>query len=340
MAPRPNAFPPPAFPPPVSPPAAPVFPSVRAPSSPGFDPFPMTPPPRPGRESLSRLGGGPRPLGGGAPLGGGGAAIAKTSAGDDGRGSDVFATIPGWRRTRGGLFWVMLGLLMLTAPGIVGFAKAACLKGGVELPKGPGEGWITIAGYVNTSEAGAIKLSKEELVDLVAYGVPLVFGGLFLGFGRLTCGAAPRSSGAKGMFALSGLFTLIAVAALVGSVACFNLFPEEYPYTRYALLISLPAAEFWFLTGLAVSGVTLKRPGAAKAVGFLVLIVTFAATAATMGWLVYAKQTGRPLLANANTKFYEQAVLMLSWLVVIGVYWRAVRSVRGAISDLLEAVEG
>jgi len=142
------------------------------------------------------------------------------------------------------------------------------------------------------------------------------------------------------MFALSGLFTLVAVASLAASVACLNLFPEEYPYARYALIISLCAAEFWFLTGMAVSGVVLKRPGAAKAVGFLGLCVTLAAIAGTIGWLVYVKQSGRMPVPNPDTRLYEQAVVALIWLVVIGAYWRVVRSVRGAISELLESVEG
>jgi len=36
---------------------------------------------------------------------------------------------------------------------------------------------------------------------------------------------------------------------------------------------------------------------------------------------------------------YEQAAVMLGWLMVVGVYWRSVRSVRGAVSEYLESVE-
>ncbi len=257
---------------------------------------------------------------------------------DEGRGSDPLA-IPGWRKARSGMFWVFLGLLLLTIPGFVGFVKATCVKGGITLPKGSGEGWISIAGYINSPEPNSVKVPKEDLLDLLVYGVPVVFGGLFLAFGRITCGAVPQSSGAKGMFVLSGLFTLIAVVALIAAVACDKLlFTEEYQHARYALIISAVTAEFLFLTGLAVCGISLKRPKAARSVGMVGIAGAFVAVAATIGWMLYAKQS-RPTPVTDSVRMYEQAAAMLGWLLVIGVYWRAVRSTRGAISEHLEAVE-
>ncbi len=267
----------------------------------------------------------------------GGGAIGSTT--DEGKAPDPLA-IPGWRKTRGGLFWVLCGLLLLAMVGFIGFTKAVCVRGGVALPQGPGDGWVSIAGYINSSEPNCVKMTKEEIFDFVLYGVPMVFGGLFLAFGRLTCGAAPRSSGAKGMFVLSGLFTLIAVATLVTAAACNKLlFTEEYQYARYGLMITALTAEFWFLTGLAVSGIALKRPKVARSVGLLGMAVAFVAAASTIGWMIYVKDY-QPKPITDNAKMYEQAAVMLGWLLVVGMYWRAVRSARGAISELLESVEG
>ncbi|VTU00452.1 unnamed protein product [Gemmataceae bacterium] len=333
--PRPSPFPPVQNAPPGP---APVFPPVRAPSSPGFDPFPKLPPAAApasaagrSRESMTRLGGAAgRPLGtgvGAGPIGASPMGPAEPLA------------IPGWKKARRGMYWVLLGLFVLALPAFVGFAKAACAKGGVALPRGPGGDWVSIAGYVNTTDPNSIMLSKEELVNLAGYGVPVVLGGLFLSLGRLACGGVPRSSGAKGMFILSGLATPFAVAALLGAAGCDKLaMREEYPYFRYAFLILAVAAEFWFLAGLVSAGVTLKRPQAARAVGLLGLVVAVAAAVATIGWMAYEKRF-QPRPVTDAVRMYEQAALMVGWLLVLGAYWRAVRSTRGAISEYLETVE-
>lgn len=329
---RPKPFPPAASPPPppAFPPPPPQFPPKGA-SSPGFDMFPKpgAAAARPGRESSPKLGAG-RALGAGL-AGGPSPKIGMDAA----KGIDP-ATVPGWRKARSGLFWVMFGLFLLVIPGTVGFAKFMCVKNGVALPKGPGGDWVKIQGWVNTDEAGSVLLPKEELLDLAAYGVPVLLGGLLLGFGRLTCGAAPRSGGSKGMFALSGLFTLVAVAALLAAFVSDKLFPEYSPIARPAFLISVLAAEVWFLTGLAVSGVAVNRPQAARAVGMFWFVVVLLAVTATIGWTLYVKH-GRPLRVPDTTKLYEEAAFMLGWLFLIAAYWRAVRSVRKGISEYLEA---
>jgi len=320
----------PAFPPIQSTPSVPVFPPMRAPSSPNLD-FPKGPIPRPGRQSLTGLNA-IRPLGTG--VGGGPAG----SLPDDARSADPLA-ISGWRKARGGLFWVLCGLLVLTLPGFVGFAKAVCVRAGIDLPQGPGDGWLSISGYINSPDPNSVRMSKEEIFDLLVYGGPMVLGGVLLAFGRITCGAVPRSSGGKGMFALSGLFTLIAVASLIAAIGCDKLlFKEEYQYARYAFLISALAAEFWCLTGMAVCGIALKRPKAARSVGMVGMAVAFVAAAATIGWMLYVKQY-RSVPVTDTAKMYEQAAAMLGWLLVVGTYWRAVRSVRGAVSELVESTD-
>ncbi len=118
-----------------------------------------------------------------------------------------------------------------------------------------------IQGYVNTDDEGAIHMKKEEQIDVLIYACPVIIAGFALSFGRLTCGSAPRSSGAKGLFALSGLFTFAALVGLLTAGACDKLlFHQTYQQAALGFLILAPLAEFWFLIGLASSGAVLKRP--------------------------------------------------------------------------------
>jgi hypothetical protein len=178
----------------------------------------------------------------------------------------------GWRKARQGLFWVMAGLVFLALPGFVGFGSRVYERSFGSLPGPNDPGRLTIEGYVNTGEAGTLRLSARDELNLLVYGVPVVLGGLLLGFGRLTCGAVPRSSGAKGMFALSGLFTLVALAGVLFAAGARYLhFDQEFTYALPGTLIALGVAELWFLLGLGVCGAVLKRPRAARAAGLVVL---------------------------------------------------------------------
>jgi hypothetical protein len=180
-------------------------------------------------------------------------------------------------------------------------------------------------------------MSKEQQLDAALYALPVILGGLILTFGRLTCGAAPRSSGASNLFACSGLFTLLGLAGLVTAAACdLLLFKPEYLYAAYGFLIFAGLAEFWFLTGLTACGLALKRPKVARAVGVIGFMFGLAAAIPTVGWMIYDQQW-RPKPPNDDWLLYEQAGIMLGWLMMIGVYARAVRGVRVAISDYLES---
>jgi hypothetical protein len=245
-------------------------------------------------------------------------------------------TAAAWRKTRGGLFWVLFGLLWLTIPGFIGFGKMIYTQRVGDLPQG--QGWVSIPGYVNDNTANAVHMTKVDQLDVAFYAVPVLLGGLCLTFGRLTCGAAPRSSGASGLFACSGLFTLLALASLITAACCDKLlFREIFGYTSLGFVILGGLAEFWFLTGLTASGLSLKRPATARAVGTAGFVFALIAAAATVGWTLYAEMW-RPKPMNEQWRLYEQAGVMLGWLLMIGVYWRAVRSVRLAISDYLESV--
>jgi hypothetical protein len=242
-----------------------------------------------------------------------------------------------WRKVRGGLLWVLFALFFLTLPGFIGFGKVIAPRAGLDLPKDE-PGWV-IPGYVNTEDRGAVRMKKGEQLDALLYGVPVLLGGLCLSLGRLTCGAAPRNSGAKAIFALSGVLTFIALVGLVTAAACDKLlFKETYHQSAIGFLIAACLAEFWFLNGLTASGLALKRPRSARSVGFVGFFFGLAAFAATLGWEIYV-QEWRPKTLDDDLKFYEQGALMLGWLLMIGVYWRAVGSVRGAITEFLQSVE-
>lgn len=244
----------------------------------------------------------------------------------------------GWKKCRAGLCWVLFGLFWLTIPGFVGFGKLIYTRGGNALPQG--EGWVSIPGYVNDDNvANAIRMSKPEQLQVALYAVPVLLGGLCLTFGRLTAGAAPRSSGAGGLFACSGLFTLLGLAALVTAAACDKLlFKTEYEYAGLAFLILGGVAEFWFLTGLTASGLALKRPSVARSVGTIGFLAGLAAFIPTLGWILYTNPDWnlRPRPLTDDWNLYEQSALLIGWLLLIGVYWRAVRGVRVAIREALD----
>jgi hypothetical protein len=255
--------------------------------------------------------------------------------------SPLEAATAAWRKARGGLLWVQFGLFWFALIGAVPFGKMVYERSVGELPKGPG--WVKIDGYVNTPDRDAVQISKREEINLLAYGVPVLLGGLCLVFGRVTCGAAPRSSGAKGLFVFSGLATLVALTAALTMPVCEKSgFTQVYGYARSAVLVCLPLGEFWFLIALAAAGATLRRPAAVRSVGLFALVVGLAAAVIIAGWdawLKYGVQIGRPKVPDADWLLYEEAAKMLGWLLVIGMYGRAVRATRWAIRDHLDSVE-
>ena len=237
---------------------------------------------------------------------------------------------------------MLFGLFWLTIPGFVGFGKIVYARAVGPLPQG--EGWVSIPGYVNDDAAqNAIRMTKADQLDIALYALPVVLGGLCLTFGRLTAGAAPRNSGASGLFACSGLFTLLSLAGLVTAAAChkdrLNI-PDVYQYAAIGFLILAGAAEFWFLTGLTASGLARRAP--------------IGRAGGRNGWLHVRAGGGDPhrgldglhqpgVEAPAQPPERRLAALRtsrpltLGWLLLIGVYWGAVRGVRVAISDWLSS---
>jgi hypothetical protein len=233
---------------------------------------------------------------------------------------------------------VQFGLLALSLIGFIGFGKTVFVRTGNELPSG--EGSIKIEGYVNTNDLNAIKLTKARELDLAMYGIPVCIAAVFVVFGRLVASGGPRSSGSRGLFALSGLFLLVGFVGLLLSFYFKELLlTDEYHYAWVGFLLLAPLAEFWFLIGLTACGLGLKRPSVARAVGMIAFVGALGAFAATLGWDLY-KEFGRPKKPDADILLYEQAALMLGWLMLIGVYWRAVRGVRVAAREYLDTVEG
>lgn len=248
-----------------------------------------------------------------------------------------------WAKASSGLAWVLFGLFWLALPGFFEFGKTVYERTQGPLPTG--EGWVKIDGYVNTDGPNVIRLDKQDELKLLAYGVPALLGGLALTLGRLTAGAAPRNSGAKGLFGFSGVLTLVALATAATAWVSKEVdFKDLYKYTWLAFQFCLPLAEFWFLLALGAAGATLKRPKAVRAVGFYALVVGLAAVIYFAGWDLYVTQLGpeygRPKKPEVTSDwaFYESGAKMLGWLIVIGTYWRAVGSVRGAAKEFVRNV--
>jgi phage FluMu protein Com/uncharacterized membrane protein len=245
----------------------------------------------------------------------------------------------GWRKLRRGLLLVQFGLFFVALLGFVGFGKMVAARTGNDLPTGPGS--IKIEGYINDpNNVNALPLSKTDELNLAMYGLPVLLGGMFVVLGRLGASGAPKSSGSRGMLSFSGIFLMVALIGLALSVGFDRLLmKDEYRYSWGAFVVLAPIAEFWFLTSLSACGLALKRPGAARAVGLVGFVAGLGAFVAVLGWDLY-KQFGRPKTPDADLLLYEQGALMLGWLLLIGVYWRAIGSVRGAAREYLETVEG
>jgi hypothetical protein len=196
---------------------------------------------------------------------------------------------------------------------------------------------VSIEGVVN-SAGNAIQLKKEQLLNLACYGPPLLLAFLCLLFGRLRAGGAPRASGARGLFALSALFTLVWFALLVGYFLVEAMMPRYSGYVRLGCVFALALAEFLFLVGVTACGLALKRPGAAKAVGLFGFLLALAGVAATIGWQLYA-EFARPKAPTANELMYEAGAFAGVWLVVVLAYRNAAGVVRAAAREFVETVE-
>jgi hypothetical protein len=251
--------------------------------------------------------------------------------------------VAAWKKVRGGLFWVLFGLFWFALISIVPVAKIVYERSAQSLPKGDGAEWVKIEGAINTPGPDAVQLSKEDLVDLAVYGLPILIGGLCLSFGRVTAGAAPRNSGAKGLFAFSGLITLLALAGLVTWVVCNRVAYREYAnYGLWTARIGVFLGEIWFLQALTAAGATLRRPSAVRTIGLFTLVAGLGVAVYFVGWDLYVEKLGptigRPKTVEAGSDwaFYEAAARLLGCMVLIGTYWRAVRGVRIAIKEHVE----
>ncbi len=249
--------------------------------------------------------------------------------------------IPAWRAARRGLGRVQVALFFAALIGIVPFAKLVYERAVGDLPDGPG--WVKIEGYVNTDGPDILRTTQREEIDALAYGVPALLGGLALVLGRLVAGGAPRSSGAKGLFFFSGLFSLFALIGLLSIPVCEKAGLREVGgYAWTAFLVGGALAEFWFLVGLGNAAGAVRKPSAARSVGGFALLIGLAYLVVTVGWEQYGKfgpDFGRPRPLDPDWRFYEAAAKMLGWLLVVGSYWRTVGAVKYGIRTHVEDVE-
>jgi hypothetical protein len=247
-----------------------------------------------------------------------------------------------WKKARGGLFWVLFALFWFGLIGFIPAGKVVYERSVGPLPKGDGADWIAIEGTINTPGPDSVHFDKTEIIDVLAFGVPILLGGLMLSMGRVTAGAVPRNSGAKGLFAFSGLITLAALAGIVTWYVCERVSLNRTAfYGLWTAKIGVVLGEFWFLLALAGAGATLRRPAAVRSVGLFSLLMGIAVALYFFGWESLVKEVGprigRPknIEPGSDWEFYQAVALGLGCLALVGAYWRAVGNVRGAISDHL-----
>ncbi|MFO0802517.1 MAG: hypothetical protein U0791_05265 [Gemmataceae bacterium] len=245
-----------------------------------------------------------------------------------------------WMKCRSGLGKVMIGLFWFSLLGFIPIGKIVYERSVGPLPTGESAEWFKIEGVLNTPGENAVSLTKSEAIDLLAFGVPVLLGGLSLTFGRVAAGAAPRNSGAKGLFAFSGLLTLVALAGGITVVVCKRgAYNEVAGYAWWAAVLGTCIAEFWFLIGLVAAGAALRRPATVRAAGLHAFCIGVGVALYFFGWdLMLEKlgpQIGRPKQPEAGSDWllYEASALLLGWLILIGGAWRTVSGVRAAIDD-------
>jgi hypothetical protein len=233
---------------------------------------------------------------------------------------------------------MLFGLFWLTIPGLVELGKMAYVRSGNALPEGTG--WISIPGYINDNAPGAIEMDKRKQLDILLYGVSVLLGTLCLGFGRLTCGAVPSEVGVRGTFALSGLLTLLAGAALLtaGGAHVLYLENEAWMALKGALVLG-GLAEVWCLIALSTVSAHLGQGRTARAAGLLVLLA-----GVWIAWVLYGNnyylQQWRPqLAAQPNLPLWEQIAFALAYVLTVAVYWRAVAITRRAVRQQVASLE-
>lgn len=250
-------------------------------------------------------------------------------------------SLPGWRAARRGLGRVQAGLVLLALIGVVPFAKLVYERAVGDLPNGPG--WVKIDGYVNADGPDVIRTTQREEIDALAYGVPILLGGFLIVIGRVVAGGVPRASGAKGLFFFSGLFTLLALIALLSlPLTEKGGFDEVGRYARTAFVVGGALAEFWFLVGLGNAAGVVRKPAAARSVGGFALLVGLAYLVCTVGWEQYVKHgadLGRPRQLTPDWRFGEELARMLGWLLVVGSYVRTTGAVKHAVRLHIEDVQ-
>ncbi len=278
------------------------------------------------------------------------AAIRPADAGPSAPSPQVLATK--WRRVRRGLFCVQFGIFCLALMGLVGFGKMVYERTQGPLPKLTDRGWIVIEGYVNTEDKDAIQTTKGEELDLFTYGIPVFLATLSFGLGRLICSGAPRLTGASGLFAISALCVLLAFPALATAFMLnfientydvrftytyFHKLPDNERYAWTVFFITAILGELLFLVGLAACGIAVNRPRAVRSIGALLVLWGVFAFIMLAGWDLYKTEFRQPNL-NDDLRLYEQAALMIGWLIMAGVYWRAVRAVRAGAREYIDSV--
>ncbi len=260
----------------------------------------------------------------------------------------------GWKKARAGLGAIRIGVVLfvlspLALTGLTAYEKSTPLPN-----KTPGM-------------LGVQELSSATEIRVAVVLVPLLFGLLFLLYGRMKFASAPRSSFAKGMARASSSATLLAVAALIAAAVpagiglSRGIMPADFqPKTdengmveRFGLSTAISAAivaEVWFLFAVGRMGGALhSRVLSGRATRFAMIagLLVILGAAAGVGYTVYLSEIQMWWVVNAKSHWDKiedglkptiRAGIVAAVAVIAGfLYLRLIGGARRAIRDWQEA---
>ncbi len=178
--------------------------------------------------------------------------------------SDALQEFEAWKKVRGGLRWVQLGLVFALIAALRGFGEVVYLFATLS--------YVSLPKY-NPDSKGLLGISGLDFGQEIAYGlsfIPLLLGYLFLLVGRMKCTAVPESARPRGLAGGTLFFTFIAflgtigfAIAVVGPKVADPQMPHYFkPVTLTVFIAFGLLAELWFVLYLGrsrVSGWQLKN---------------------------------------------------------------------------------
>jgi len=262
--------------------------------------------------------------------------------------------VRGWRSGRSGLWWCLLGYLLIFI-GILAFTGLEiALMNGVKLPDAS-------PGFLKVEE-----LSQSAEIRFGALLIPVALGISALAVGRFGVGSVPQSSFARGLLKASAFCTfvallgIIAAAVMTGSVIANGLpptliLPDEPTgmIQRGGLAVAAvfsPLAELLFLVGLGQLGAGLQNARLSGRATRFLLLTAFAYVVAGLvsyGVAWYGSEIQKAINDQVTPKLNglgdKQGLIgpvlaLVAALLVYVLYIRLLGAGRSAIRDRLDSL--